>query len=66
MKSDARYGQAVILGRHGLSIVGVSTRKVHPGAYTTRKYPPRPFMGPALERARERLPDLWEAAFAGS
>lgn len=27
---------------------------------TPRKYPPRPFMGPALTRSRERLPDFWK------
>lgn len=27
-----------------------------------RTYPPRPFMGPALEIARERLPHFWESA----
>jgi hypothetical protein len=26
------------------------------------KYPPRPFMGPALEKATPKLPDLWQSA----
>ncbi|MCX7804799.1 MAG: hypothetical protein N3A38_06365 [Planctomycetota bacterium] len=30
-----------------------------PGTRRARRYPPRPFMGPALERARPRLARFW-------
>jgi hypothetical protein len=35
------------------------------GAAVNRKYPPRPFMGPALERSKERLPQLWANSIRG-
>ncbi len=31
-------------------------------AAASRKYPKRPFMGPALERMRDRLPKYWQGA----
>jgi hypothetical protein len=35
------------------------------GATSTRRYPARPFMGPALERAKPRLPALWANSVKG-
>ncbi len=31
----------------------------HGGAYKQEYYEPRPFMGPALEKTKERLPRMW-------
>lgn len=35
------------------------------GARPTKRYPARPFMGPALAIARERLPGLWANSITG-
>ena len=32
------------------------------GRYRRQRYPRRPFMGPALENVRDRLPRLWAAS----
>lgn len=37
----------------------------HSGASTKRRYPPRPFMGPALERSKDRLPQMWANSIRG-
>jgi phage gpG-like protein len=31
----------------------------HGGRYKRQRYPKRPFMGPALEKTKDRLPKLW-------
>lgn len=46
-KSLAKYLQLEAEGRYS------------DGATKRRRYPPRPFMGPALERSKQRLPKFW-------
>lgn len=36
-----------------------------PASKKARNYPPRPFMGPALERSKDRLPRLWANSVKG-
>ena len=51
-------------------VIGPSVRIVGPagmphefgGRFRKERYPKRPFMGPALEQVRERLPKHWEAS----
>lgn len=40
-------------------------RQAASGSAKTRKYPPRPFMGPALERSKARLPAFWANSVKG-
>jgi hypothetical protein len=42
------------------SVVGTSaTAHEHGGPYKRQRYPKRPFMGPALEKIKDRLPRQW-------
>jgi hypothetical protein len=51
----------------GLVVIGPDQSKVgtsgaaheHGGRYKRQQYPKRPFMGPALEKTKDRLPKLW-------
>jgi hypothetical protein len=36
-----------------------------PPSQKRRVYPPRPFMGPALMRSKERLPSFWANSIKG-
>jgi hypothetical protein len=38
---------------------GVGGALEHGGEFRGEYYPPRPFMGPALEKARPKLPKFW-------
>jgi len=56
---------AVVIGPSA-ETVGTSG-KAHElgGRFRGERYPRRPFMGPALEKARDRLPTLWRASVKG-
>ena len=51
----------------GVAVIGPDHSKVgasgsaheHGGRYKRQRYPKRPFMGPALEKTKDRLPKLW-------
>ena len=46
-----------------VEFVGRSARPhEHGGEYMGERYPARPFMGPALEKIRPRLPRFWAAS----
>jgi len=53
--------------QNDLVVIGPSHSKVgasgsaheHGGKYKRQRYPKRPFMGPALEKIKDRLPKLW-------
>lgn len=53
--------------QNDLVVIGPSYSKVgasgsaheHGGKYKRQRYPKRPFMGPALEKIKDRLPKLW-------
>jgi len=53
------HQQRVVIGP-GYRTVGTSAR-AHEfgGRYRKQRYPKRPFMGPALDRTRDRLPRHW-------
>jgi len=54
LKSKAQVDRAKSIAQ------SVQAKDAQPTAqYKPRKYPPRPFMGPAFNIAKERLPKLW-------
>jgi len=61
----AKDDGSVVVGPSA-EIVGESG-KAHEfgGRYRSERFPKRPFMGPALEKARDRLPKLWRASVRG-
>ena len=61
----AKEEGSVVVGPSA-EIVGQSG-KAHEfgGKYRAERFPRRPFMGPALEKARDRLPKLWRASVRG-
>lgn len=54
--TDAQVARAIALGSQLRAAVGFTMAKPR------RKYPPRPFMGPALQIAAARLPAFWANA----
>ena len=53
------HRQSVVVGP-SIEVVGTSaTAHEFGGRYRRRRYPRRPFMGPALERTAPRLPRHW-------
>lgn len=54
--------QNVVIGPDAESVGRVGGVHEHGGRYYRRRYPPRPFMGPALEKIRPRLPRMWAAS----
>mgnify|MGYP007026490821 CR=1 FL=1 len=51
--------QTVVIGPD-VDVVGTSgAAHEQGGRYKREKYPRRPFMGPALEKIKDRLPPLW-------
>ena len=51
--------QTVVIGPE-VAVVGTSgTAHEFGGQYRGGRYPRRPFMGPALEKIKDRLPKLW-------
>jgi hypothetical protein len=48
------------------AIVGTSAAAhEHGGRYRDEHYPRRPFMGPALEKIKDRLPPMWAGSIKG-
>lgn len=54
--------QSVVIGPD--SAVAADSGRAHEfgGHYRNEQYPRRPFMGPALEMVRDRLPAFWSAS----
>lgn len=51
--------QSVVIGPTRFSKGTVPALLEYGGRHENRTYKPRPFMGPALEQEREKLPALW-------
>jgi hypothetical protein len=51
--------QAVVIGPDVESFGTAGKAHEHGGRYRREHYPKRPFMGPALEKTKDRLPKLW-------
>ena len=49
----------VVIGPSHLFVGRSGAAHEHGGQYMRQRYPRRPFMGPALEKNKERLPKLW-------
>ena len=49
----------VVIGPDVESLGTAGKAHEHDGAYKHEHYKPRPFMGPALEKTKDRLPKLW-------
>jgi|YNPMSStandDraft_1061717.scaffolds.fasta_scaffold02655_8 phage gpG-like protein len=58
---EPRYDR-VIIGPDKESIGLAGAIHEHGGNYRGRHYPKRPFMAPALERVKPRLPAFWKAS----
>lgn len=51
--------QAVVIGPDVESLGTAGKAHEHGGRYRGQRYAKRPFMGPALEKTKDRLPKLW-------
>lgn len=51
--------QTVVIGPDVESFGTAGKAHEHGGRYRRERYPKRPFMGPALEKAKDRLPKFW-------
>ena len=51
--------QTVVIGPSAEEVGTSGAAHEHGGRYKGQRYPKRPFMGPALENIRDRLPELW-------
>ena len=56
--------QVVIGPEHGKVGRSASAHE-HGGRYRRQRYPRRPFMGPALEKTKDRLPRMWAGSVRG-
>jgi len=52
-------GDSVIVGPKGETVSNVGKAQEFGGRFRGRRYRRRPFMGPALERVRSKLPKFW-------
>ena len=55
---DKRRG-AVVIGPARDAVGTSGSAHERGGRYRRERYPQRPFMGPALEKLQDRLPDFW-------
>ncbi|HEY1068408.1 MAG TPA: hypothetical protein VGE52_19955 [Pirellulales bacterium] len=51
--------QLVVIGPEAAQVGTSGRAHEFGGRYKRQRYPKRPFMGPALEKLKERLPKLW-------
>jgi phage gpG-like protein len=49
----------VVIGPDHTKVGASGAAHEHGGKYKRQRYPKRPFMGPALETTKDRLPKLW-------
>jgi phage gpG-like protein len=49
----------VVIGPDHSKVGASGSAHEHGGRYKRQRYPKRPFMGPALEKTKDRLPKLW-------
>jgi hypothetical protein len=54
-----RSKSVVVIGPDHAKVGKSASAHEHGGRYKRERYPQRPFMGPALEQVRDRLPQLW-------
>ncbi len=51
--------QLVVIGPERDAVGKSGSAHEYGGRYLRERYPKRPFMGPALEKLQDRLPDFW-------
>ncbi|MGE4340606.1 MAG: hypothetical protein AB7E55_32350 [Pigmentiphaga sp.] len=51
--------QVIVIGPDVESFGTAGKAHEHGGRYRHERYPKRPFMGPALEKTKDRLPKFW-------
>ena len=49
----------VVIGPEESKVGTSGAAHEHGGRYKRQRYPKRPFMGPALEKLQDRLPQFW-------
>ncbi len=49
----------VVIGPDHAKVGKSGSAHEHGGRYKRQRYPKRPFMGPALDKTKDRLPKLW-------
>lgn len=49
----------VVIGPEHSKVGTSASAHEHGGRYKRQRYPKRPFMGPALNKTKDRLPKLW-------
>ncbi len=49
----------VVIGPDHSKVGTSGSAHEHGGKYKRQRYPKRPFMGPALEKTKDRLPKVW-------
>jgi len=57
--SVEKHQQRVVIGPEYRTVGQSARAHEFGGRYRTQRYPRRPFMGPALEKTRDRLPTHW-------
>jgi len=53
------FDESVTVGPEFRGVGRSGSAHEHGGRYKKQRYPKRPYMGPALEKTKERLPKLW-------
>ncbi len=59
MYSVEKQNDLVVIGPEHAKVGRSASAHEHGGRYKRQRYPKRPFMGPALETTKERLPRKW-------
>jgi hypothetical protein len=54
--------QVVVIGPERDAVGTSGSAHEFGGRYRRERYPKRPYMGPALERIQDRLPDFWASS----
>ena len=59
MYAVEKHKDLVVIGPEHPKVGRSASAHEHGGRYKRQRYPKRPFMGPALEATKERLPRKW-------
>lgn len=65
MYSVEKHKDLVVIGPEHAKVGRSASAHEHGGRYKRQRYPKRPFMGPALEATKERLPRKWAGSVRG-
>jgi len=66
MYAVEKQNDLVVIGPEQAKVGKSASAHEHGGRYKRQRYPKRPFMGPALETTKERLPRKWAGSVKAS